>query len=143
MQVWPKYSLVLVMACFWLVYLLVSSQLVRPLGGVLDEREQRASAARQAFEQAEKVLAEAVARCEAELSAAAADGQRERASLRAAGDAARRARLEEARARSHERLSGLTTELEEAARAARAGLRSRAGELARRLASRLSGRSIA
>ena len=37
----PNYSLFLVMACFWLVYLLVSTQLVKPLGRVLDEREAR------------------------------------------------------------------------------------------------------
>jgi F-type H+-transporting ATPase subunit b len=142
-QVPPNYSLLLVMACFWLVYLVVSSQLVKPLGRLLDERERRVRTAREAFEQAGKAFADAVARCERELSVAASEGQRERASLRAAGDAARRARLEGARADAQQRLARLAAELEEASHAARAGLRARAGELARELASRLVGRSVA
>jgi F0F1-type ATP synthase membrane subunit b/b' len=142
-QVWPNYSLLLVMACFWVVYVLVSTQLVRPLGDLLDEREKRARSAREGFEQARGTLADAIARCEAALSAAASEGQRERASLRSAGEASRRARLEEAREQAHERLNRLAAELEEAARAARATLRSRAAELARELASRLIGRSVA
>jgi F0F1-type ATP synthase membrane subunit b/b' len=142
-QVWPNYSLLLVMACFWVVYVLVSTQLVRPLGDLLDEREKRVRSAREAFEQAQGTLADTMARCAAALSAAASEGQRERASLRSAGEAARRARLEGARAQAHERLNRLAAELEEAARAARATLRSRATELARELASRLIGRSVA
>ncbi len=143
MQVSPNYSLLLVMVCFWLVYLLVAGQLVRPLGRLLDERDARASSAREAYERARAALAEAVARCERELSVAAAEGQRERASLRAAGDSARRARLETARAHAQERLVRLATELDEAAQGVRAGLRSKAGELARELANRLAGRSVA
>jgi F0F1-type ATP synthase membrane subunit b/b' len=81
-------------------------------------------------------------RCD-ELSAAASEGQRERASLRATGDTERRRRIETARGEVQQRLARLSGELEEASRAARAALRERSGELARELASRLLGRRVA
>ncbi len=139
----PNYSLLLIMACFWLVYLLVSTQLVKPLGRVLDERDARVKSARERYEEARQALEGAVQRCERELAGAAADGQRERASLRASGEAARRARLETARAEVQERLGGLGRELEDASQAARAALRERSSALAHELASRLLGRSVA
>ncbi len=139
----PNFSLLLVMACFWLVYLAVSTLLVGPLGRVLAERERRIREAREGHEAARAALAQAVARCERDLAAAAAEGQKARAALRAAGEAARRARLEEARARLQERLARLDGELDETARSAQAMLRERAGALARDLASRLVGRSVA
>jgi F0F1-type ATP synthase membrane subunit b/b' len=138
----PNYSLLLVMACFWLVFLLVSTQLVRPLGRLLEEREGRIEGARQAHERARTELTEAMARCDREVASAAAEAQKERATLRAAGEAARRARLDEARAQVQARLSKLGAELDEASLAARAVLRKRGAELARELASRVAGRSI-
>jgi F0F1-type ATP synthase membrane subunit b/b' len=90
-----------------------------------------------------QALEEAVARCERELSAAASEGQRERASLRATGDAERRRRIEAARGEVQQRLARLSGDLDEASRAARAALRERSGELARELASRLLGRRVA
>lgn len=139
----PNYSLFLVMACFWLVYLLVSTQLVRPLGRVLDEREASIRAAREVYDQARQSLEEAVARCERELSVAASEGQRERASLRTTGDEERRRRIEAARGQAQQRLAQLSGELDEASRAARAVLRERSAQLARELAGRLLGRSVA
>jgi len=139
----PNYSLFLVMACFWLVYLLVSTQLVKPLGRVLDERDATIRAGRDAYDQARQSLEEAVARCERKLSVAASEGQRERASLRATGDEERRRRIEAARGQAQQRLAQLSGELDEASRAARAVLRERSAQLARELAGRLLGRSVA
>jgi F-type H+-transporting ATPase subunit b len=139
----PNYSLFLIMACFWLVYLLVYTQLVKPLGRVLDEREARVKTARESFERARQALAEAVARCEREVAMAASEGQRERASLRASGEAIRREKLEVARGEVQQRLARLSGELDEASRGARTVLRDRSGQLARELASRLMGRSVA
>ena len=139
----PNYSLFLIMACFWLVYLLVSTQLVKPLGRVLDERDATIRAGREVYDHARQSLKEAVARCERELSAAASEGQRERASLRASGDADRRRRIEAARGQVQQRLAQLSGELDEASRAARTVLRERSSELARELASRLLGRRVA
>ena len=139
----PNYSLFLIMACFWLVYLLVSTQLVKPLGRVLDEREARVRAARERYEQARQAAGEAIARCERELGAAASEGQRERASLRASGEEARRRRLEVARGVVQQQLARLAGELDEASREARAALRERSTQLARELASHILGRSVA
>jgi len=139
----PNLSLLLVMACFWLVYLVVSTQLVGPLGRLLAERERRVREARDGHERARAALADAVARCERDLASAAAEGQKARAALRAAGETARRARLEEARAQLQQRLARLDAELADVARVARAALRERASGLARDLASRLIGRSVA
>jgi F-type H+-transporting ATPase subunit b len=139
----PNYSLLLVMACFWLVFLLVSTQLVRPLGRLLQEREGRIDAARVGHERARAELTEAMARCDREVASAAAEAQKDRAALRAAGEAARRARLDETRAQVQTRLATLGAELDEASRAARAVLRERGAEMARELASRLAGRRLA
>jgi F0F1-type ATP synthase membrane subunit b/b' len=139
----PNYSLLLIMACFWLVYLLVSTQLVKPLGSMLDERAARIKAAREAYEGARSALTDAVSRCEREVASAAAEGQRERASMRASGEAARRSKLEAARAEVQQRLARVSAELDEASRGARATLREHSGQMARELASRLLGRSVA
>jgi F-type H+-transporting ATPase subunit b len=139
----PNYSLFLIMACFWLVYLLVYTQLVKPLGRVLDEREARVKTARESYEQARHALTEAVARSEREVAVAASEGQRERASLRASGEAVRREKLEVARGEVQQQLARLSAELDEASRAARTVLRDRSGQLARELASRLIGRNVA
>jgi F-type H+-transporting ATPase subunit b len=139
----PNYSLLLVMACFWLVYLLVTTQLVRPLARLLDERGRRIREAAEAHEHALAALAEATTRCERDLASAAAEGQRERAAQRAAGEAARRERLEAARTQVQQRLATLDAELAEASSAARGTLRRRGGELARELASRVLGRAVA
>jgi F-type H+-transporting ATPase subunit b len=139
----PNYSLLLIMACFWLVYLLVYTQLVKPLGRVLDEREARIKAARERYEHTRQALTDAVSRCEREVAGAASEGQRERASLRASGEAARRSKLEAARAEVQQRLARVSVELDEASRGARATLRERSGQMARELASQLLGRSVA
>ncbi|MBZ5587445.1 MAG: hypothetical protein LAO05_02705 [Acidobacteriia bacterium] len=139
----PNYSLLLVMACFWLVYLVVSTQLVKPLGRLLNERGERIRTARETHELSRAALAEAVTRCERELAAAAAEGQKGRAALRAAGEAARRERLEAARRQVQQRLARLDAELDETSREARASLREQASSLARELASRLAGRRVA
>jgi len=138
----PNFSLLLVMACFWLVFLLVSTQFVRPLGALLDQRERRDREAREGFEAAQHAFDEALARCQRELAQAAAEAQKERAGLRAAGEAARRARLEAARSKAQERLAMLDEELRGTVARARVGLRDHTAELASDLASRLVGRTL-
>jgi F0F1-type ATP synthase membrane subunit b/b' len=139
----PNLSLLLIMACFWAVFLLVTTQLVRPLGALLDERERQVREAREQHETARQTVADAIARCERELAAGSAEAGKQRAALRAQGESARRAALEAARAQAQERLALFGNELEQAARDARASLRERSAELARELASRLLGRRVA
>ena len=139
----PNFSLLLVMACFWLVYVVVSTQLVKPLGRLLHQREEGIRTARESSESSRSALADAVARCERDMAAAAAEGQKTRAALRAAGEAARRGRLEEARGQVQQRLARLDVELDDASDVARATLREEATGLARELANRLVGRRVA
>jgi F-type H+-transporting ATPase subunit b len=139
----PNLSLLLIMACFWLVYLLVRTQFVGPLGAVIDERERRIRAARETLKAAQDRAAAAIAGCERELATAAAEASKMRAAMRAEGEVARRARLEEVRARAAERLLVLAHDLDQAAGAAREELRQRAESLARELAERLIGRRLA
>jgi F0F1-type ATP synthase membrane subunit b/b' len=135
--------LLLIMACFWLVYLLVSSQFLRPVGALLDERETQIRSARETFDKAKADLSEALAGCERELAQAAGEGQRTRAALRAAGEATRRAKLDAARQRGQEKLAALGVELTAVTDEARAALRSRCRELGHALAERLVERRIA
>jgi len=139
----PNLSLLLIMACFWLVYLLVRTQFLKPVGALLDQREQQVRSAAETFSKAKEELGDAVARCERELVQAAAEGQKVRSTLRGEGEAARRARLEAARQQGQQRLAALAGELGAATDEARAALRARSGELARALAERLVERRIA
>lgn len=139
----PNLSLLLIMACFWAVFFLVSTQVVKPLGALLEERRHIVQNGAAALGTAQNQTREALAQCELQLTEAAAAAQRERAALRAAGEAERRARLEAARAEGHERLARLARELEEAGLQARAELRERSRQLAIELAGRLLGRRLA
>ncbi len=139
----PNLSLILIMACFWLVYLLVRTQFLKPVGALLDQRESQIRTARDTFAQAKEQLGEAIARCERDLAQAAGEGQKVRATLRSEGESVRRARLEAARQQGQARLATLSGELTTVTDEARAVLRARSAELARSLAERLLERRIA
>lgn len=138
----PDLSLIFIMLCFWAVFFVVSSQVVKPLGRVLDKRETLARGARQRLDEARSALQAAVARSERELATASAEATRERAALRAEGEATRRAHLDAARERSQQTLARLGRDLDQASAEARAGLRAGTEHLARELASRLLGRGL-
>ena len=139
----PNLSLLLIMACFWLIYFIVKSQFITPLGAVIDERERRRREAGAEIEAARLAFDDTMARCERDLAQAAAAAQKHRADLRAEGEAARRARLDAARAEGQVHLARLTEELRAAADAARQELRDRTRQLSRELAERLLGRRLA
>ncbi len=143
MTITPNLSLLLIMACFWAVFFLVSTQLVKPLGALLEERQRLVRQGSDTLGAAQNETREALARCEQQLTEAAVEGQKERVALRQEGEAARRARLEAAREAGHERLATLAAELDQASREARAHLRERARELAQELASQVLGRRLA
>ncbi len=136
----PNYSLLLVMACFWLVFLLVSTQLVRPLGRLLDEREGRIEGgARGVRARPDRRSTEAVARCDRERGGrgvGGAEGPRRAPRGRRGRPAGALERRHAPRCRRV--WPSLGVELDEASRAARAVLRERGAELARELASRLA-----
>jgi len=139
----PNLSLLLIMACFWIVFFLVWRLLVNPLGVVLDERDTRIRKSKDALDGVQERFAAAVARCERELAVGASQAGKERAELRAAGESARRARLDAAREQAQQRLSRLSAEIGEAAAGARSELRASAQALARELAEKLVGRRLA
>lgn len=138
----PDLSLVLIMLCFSAVFFVVSSQLVKPLLRILDQREHEAQDARGGLGAARAALQDALASSERELAVASAEATRERSGQRAAGEASRRARLEAAREVAQQRLASLGKELDAAAAEARAGLRSQVGQLATELATRMLGRRL-
>lgn len=138
----PNLSLLFIMLCFWAVFFVVSSQIVKPLGRVLDEREALLRGAHQRLDEARSAFEAAVTRSEKELALASTEATRERAAMRAEGEATRRARLDAARERSQQTLASLGRDLDQASAEARAGLRATTEQLARELASRLLGRGL-
>jgi F0F1-type ATP synthase membrane subunit b/b' len=139
----PNFSLLFIIACFWLVYFIVSRLLVKPLGETLDERHRRAAAARERFEAAQSGLKEALARCERELAAAGLEAGKQRQGLRAEGEKVRAGRLAAAREQAQGTLATLGADLEQAVAQARGTIRTQAGSLGRLLANRLAGRGAA
>jgi F0F1-type ATP synthase membrane subunit b/b' len=139
----PNFSLLFIIACFWVVYFVVSRLLVRPLGTMLDERQRRKAAAQETLDKAQARLREALACSERELASAGLEAGKQRQSLRAEGESARQARLVAAREQGQRTLTELADELEVAAAAARAAIRLQAASLGRELASRLAGRGVA
>jgi F-type H+-transporting ATPase subunit b len=138
----PNFSLLLVMACFWLVFLLVWTLLVKPLGTLMDERAHRIDDAQSRFEAAQAGLRDALVRCERELSDAGVEAQRKRQDERRTGETTRRATMDAARGRASDRLTQLDLEIAQATDEARGSLRMRVSELARKLASQLIGREV-
>lgn len=138
----PDLSLVFIMLCFWAVFFVVASQVVKPLGRILDEREALSRGAHQRLDEARSALQMAMMRSEKELAVASTEATRERAAMRAEGEATRRARLDAARERSQQTLANLGRDLDQASADARAGLRANTEQLARELASRLLGRGL-
>lgn len=138
----PDFSLLVIMLCFWLIYVVVRTQLVKPLGAVLDERERRVREAQTRLADARESFDSAMTRCERDLAASATQAQAGRQALRAAGEKARRAAVEAARAAGQTHLAALQKELDAAAAEARTVLRDRSRLLAVELASRLVGRRI-
>lgn len=139
----PDFSVFFIMLCFWAVFFVVSSQIVKPLLSILDAREQETEGARTRLEGVRTAFAAAMAASERELAVASSEATRERGAIRSEGEAMRRARLDATRKQTHEALARLKNELDESTREARLGLRTRATQLARELATQLLGRRLA
>ena len=139
----PDLSLIFVMVCFWVTLWLVYRYLIRPVGAVVGERGRRIDGARQEWAAKNEEYLAAVAQVEEEISQAARDAAKIRATARETAMAERQATLDGARARADERLVGVLDTMEKEADAARQDLRRRAEELARLLAGRLLGRELA
>ena len=139
----PDLSLFFVMVCFWMTLWLVQRYLIRPVGGVVDDRQRRLDDAQQEWTAKNEEHLAAVARVEDELGEAAREAGRVRAEARQAAMNERQKGLADARARADERLVAVLDGLENGAEAARTELRQQAEDLARLLAGRLLGREMA
>jgi len=139
----PNLSLLFVMVCFWVTLWLVYRFLIRPVGTVIGERGRRIADAQQEWAAKNEKYLAAVARVEEEMSQAAREAAKIRATARETAMAERQTSLDTARARADERLVGVLDTMAKEAEAARHDLRRRAEELARLLAGRLLGRELA
>ena len=139
----PNLSLLFVMVCFWATLWLVYRFLIRPVGTVVGERRRRIDGAQQEWAAKNEEYLAAVARVEEEVSQAARDAAKIRATVRETAMAERQASLDKTRVRADERLGGVLDTMAKEAEAARQDLRRRAEELARLLAGRLLGRELA
>ncbi len=143
MSIFPDYSLLYIMACFWVAFWIVNRFLIRPVTGVVEARQRRIDDAEAVWSSKHEEYLSATSRLEAELEQAAREAARRREALRQEAEAERTKRLEAARAEAHERLEKALAELDRDAEAAREALRQEARTLARLMAGRVLGREVA
>jgi F0F1-type ATP synthase membrane subunit b/b' len=139
----PNLSLLLVMICFWCTMWLVYRFLVRPIGGVLEQRQGRVDQAAMQWQSTHQEYLSATERLEVEMQNAAREAARVRGEHRQRALDTRQASLETARAAADDRLGVALVALDGEATAARGELRAHADELARQFATRLLGRKVA
>lgn len=138
----PNFSLIIVMVCFWLTYLVVQKFLLKPVGGVLAERNRRVEGAEAEWQSKHQEFMDETARLEAALEDAAKSAARVRNDHRQQALDRRQALIEAARQQADGKLDQAMDELGREAAAARAELRTSAADLARFYASRLLGREV-
>ena len=138
----PNLSLVIVMVCFWLTFWLVQKFLLKPVGGVLAERQSRIEGAENEWQSKHQEYLDETARLESELETAAKAAAKVRNDLRQQALDRRQALLGTARQQADGKLDEAMDALASEADAARAELKATAGELARMYASKLLGREV-
>ena len=143
MSIFPDYSLLYIMACFWIAYWIVDRFLLRPVTAVVEARKKRIDDAEAQWSSKHEEYLSATRRLEAELEQAAREAAKRREALRAEAEAERQKRLEAARAEAQARLEAALAELEKDAEAAREALRGEAEKLGRLMAGRVLGREVA
>lgn len=138
----PNLSLLFIMICFWIAFWLVDRYLVRPLTGVIDERQHRIDHAEAEWSGKHEEYLSATSRLEGELEQAAREAAKRREELRGEAEEQRAERLRSAHEEAQKKLNAALTSLESDADAARDTLRNEADRLARLMASRVLGREV-
>jgi len=138
----PNLSLIIVMVCFWVAFWLIQKFLLKPVGGVLAERNRRIEGAETEWQAKHQEFLDETARLESELEEAAKAAAKVRNDHRQAAMDRRKAALDTARQQADGKLDQAMDGLEGEVSAARAELKGRAGELAQLFASRLLGREV-
>jgi F-type H+-transporting ATPase subunit b len=139
----PDVTLLYVMFAFIVSYAVLKRFLFRPLGAILEEREEEELAAARIHDESLRELERAVAEGEARLALARREALKEREGLRAQGLARFEQLLGQAREKASTSVESASRTIEtEAARAA-ADLPTRARALAVELAEKILGRKLA
>jgi F-type H+-transporting ATPase subunit b len=139
----PDVTLLYVMFAFIVSYAVLKRFLFRPLGAILEEREQEERAAARIHGESLRELERAVAEGEARLALARREALKEREALRGQGLARFEQLLDQAREKASASVDAASRTIEtEAARAA-SDLPARARSLAVELAEKILGRKLA
>lgn len=139
----PDVTLLYVMLAFIVSYAVLKRFLFRPLGAILEEREQEERAAARIHEESLRELERAVAEGEARLALARREALKEREALRGQGLARFEQLLDQAREKASASVDAASRTIDtEAARAA-SDLPARARSLAVELAEKILGRKLA
>lgn len=139
----PNFSMILILAVFFSAMWLLQTFLFRPIVGILKERETEARDASESFAKARAEFDAAAEKVENELSLARREALKLREELRAEGQKLRSEKTESAKKESLATLSAASSEMDELARKASAELPARVIALARTLAEKVLGRSVA
>ncbi len=136
------FSLLMIMVCFWVAYVVIRKMFIDPLGTVLEDRTQRVEGARAKWEEKNADFESASEGFERELDEAARAAAQRRAELRQEANEERQRRLDAARAVADAKLSEALAQLEQDGAEAREQLRAEARRLSELFASRLLGREV-
>ena len=139
----PNLSLLLIMGCFWLAYLVVRRLLLNPIAEVTDERQRRLDDAEATWNAKHEEYTTATQRLETELEATARSASQHRAEVRKQALSERQDHLRAAHEEADGRLGRALETLDRDALGARDELRRRAKTLASVLASHLLEREVA
>lgn len=139
----PDVTLLYVLFAFIVSYAVMKRYLFRPLGAILERREEEERAAAKVHSESLRELERAVAEGEARLAAARREGLRERESLRAEGLARFERDLGEARNAAAAAIGQAGREISSEATRAGEELASRSRALAVLLAEKILGRKLA
>ena len=139
----PDLSLLLVMAVFWATYAVLRAFVFRPLGTILEEREQTLEAAAAALSASVEKERDALARIDTELTRARRAAMALRESRRLEAAQARHVFLEEAREKTRVDLVAATASLEVQIASAREELSRDTRALALDIATAALGRRVA
>ncbi len=139
----PDLSLLVVAALFWATYWVLRQSVFRPLGGILEEREQKAATATESLAKALEHEKESLAEIDRRLTAARREAIVEKDAVRTAAGARRQEILDAAREKARASAAEAQRALDAEVAAARGQLRAEAHAMAAEIASRTLGRSVA
>ena len=133
-------SLLVMMAIFWVTYLILRVFFFKPIMALLDERKSRIETAQAAFDGATRETDETVEQERARLSEARSQAMASRDKERREAQARRHEQLNQVKAEVQETLARAAADLEATVARERENLDQRATEIADRMAEKLLGR---